>query len=137
MSCIFCDVVNRSIKAKIIDENELSLAFMDINPVSDGHILVISKKHYRCFSETPPETLASMASLCYKVANKISNSKLKPLGFNYLCNEGEIAGQIIFHVHIHIIPKYKKDEGFKPSAVKRHNLNSSLDEIYQMIMDSK
>ena len=86
MDCVFCGIVKKEVPAKIVAENEKALAFMDVNPASDGHTVVISKKHYRCFSETPPETLASMASLCYKVANKISNSKLKPLGFNYLCN---------------------------------------------------
>ncbi len=111
--CIFCKIANKEIETNIIAENELAIAFLDTSPVSDGHTLIIPKKHFRNFSETPEEYLTAVSNLAKEVANKIKCSKLDPWGFNYLSNEESIAGQVIFHFHIHIIPKYGKDEGFK------------------------
>jgi len=78
MSCVFCEIVKGQIPAKIIGENEKAIAFMDVNPISDGHVIVISKQHYPCFSETPVDVLQSIVALAHLVANKIANSKLKP-----------------------------------------------------------
>lgn len=112
MSCIFCDIVNKKIPANIIDENKNAIAFLDINPISDGHTVIISKNHYENLRVCPDEVLSDMICLAKKVAIKISDSKLQPWGFNYLCNDQKIAGQEIMHAHIHVIPKYGKNEGF-------------------------
>ncbi len=136
MSCVFCAIVKGQIPAKIVGENENAIAFMDANPISDGHIIVISKKHYRYFSETPVDVLQSIVSLAHLVANKIANSKLKPWGFNYLFNEGKIANQVIMHVHMHIIPKYGKNEGWKGTKCA-NTFVSDIDEVYQKILKSK
>lgn len=93
-------------------ENEHAIAILDVNPISDGHTLIISKKHYQNFSSCPDEVLSSMSLLSKQVANKLFNSPLKPWGMNYLSNENAIAGQVINHFHIHVIPKYSKNEGF-------------------------
>jgi histidine triad (HIT) family protein len=77
MSCVFCDIVNGIIPAKIIATSEHAIAFLDVSPVSDGHTLVITKKHYKCFSETPDEVLADVTLLAKKVANLIDGT-LKP-----------------------------------------------------------
>lgn len=130
MNCIFCGVVNGEIKAKIIAQNKNALAFLDANPISDGHTLIISKKHYPNISETPNEVLVDMIKLVHIIANRINNSKmLKPWGINYLSNEGKIAGQEINHVHIHVIPKYGKDEGFKFGLAANHIITKTLDEV--------
>ena len=78
MDCVFCGIVKKEVPARIIAENDKAMAFMDVNPAADGHTVVISKEHYRCFSETPVDVLQAMVELCHTVANKISNSKLKP-----------------------------------------------------------
>ena len=132
MDCVFCAILKGEIPAKIVGENANSLAFLDINPFSDGHTVVIAKQHYKYFSETPKEVLADMVSLCKDVANKISKSKLKPWGFNYLCNEGSIAGQVVMHVHMHVLPKYGKDEGFKFGEAKNKILKP-VDEVFNTI----
>lgn len=136
MSCVFCEIVKGQIPAKIIGENEKAIAFMDVNPISDGHVIVISKQHYSCFSETPVDVLQSIVALAHLVANKIANSKLKPWGFNYLFNEGKIANQAIMHVHMHIIPKYGKNEGWKGTKCA-NTFVSDIDEVYQKILKSK
>lgn len=130
MNCVFCGVVNGTIPARIIAENKNAIAFLDANPMSDGHTLVISKMHYTNISETPKEVLKDMISLVNIVANRLNNSKmLKPWGINYLSNEGKIAGQEVNHVHIHIIPKYGKDEGFKFGLANNHIITKTLDEV--------
>ena len=136
MDCVFCGIVKKEVPAKIVAENEKALAFMDVNPASDGHTVVISKKHYRCFSETPVDVLQAMVELCHTVANKIANSKLKPWGFNYLCNEGKIAQQVVMHVHMQVIPKYGKDEGWKSTRCKNIFVND-VQQVYQTIMKAK
>ena len=70
------------------------------------------------------------------VAHKISKSKLKPWGFNYLCNENKIAGQEVMHVHMHVIPKYGKDEGFKFGKCKNIFVND-IDKTYNIIKSTK
>lgn len=112
MSCIFCDIVSKKMPAYVIAENDNALAFLDINPISDGHTVIISKKHYANLRECPEEVLSDMIKLTKIVANKISDSKLKPWGFNYLSNDQKISGQEIMHIHFHVIPKYGKNEGF-------------------------
>ena len=77
-SCVFCAILNKEIPARIIAENENALAFLDVNPIADGHTVVISKNHYKYLSETPTEVLSDMIKLCHEVANKIANSSLKP-----------------------------------------------------------
>ena len=132
MDCVFCALVKGEIPAKIVGQNANALAFLDINPFSDGHTVIISKKHYKYFSETPKEVLDDMTNLCQDIAVKISKSKLKPWGFNYLCNEGNVAGQVVMHVHMHVIPKYGRDEGFKFGEAKNKILKS-VDEVYKII----
>lgn len=113
MDCIFCKIVEKQIPAKIIAENEGAVAFLDIQPMSDGHTVVIPKKHVMNLSQADKKTLHDVMDLVQEVSLTIQDSSLKPWGFNYLSNEGSIAGQVVMHFHIHVIPKYGKAEGFK------------------------
>ena len=110
--CIFCKIINNELPSYKLCENKHAIAILDVSPISDGHTLIISKKHYQNFSSCPDEVLSSMSLLSKQVANKLFNSSLKPWGMNYLSNENAIAGQVINHFHIHVIPKYSKNEGF-------------------------
>ena len=132
-SCVFCAIFNKEIPARIIAENENALALLDVNPIADGHTIIISKNHYKYLSETPTEVLSDMIKLCHEVANKIANSSLKPWAFNYFPNEGKLAGQEVMHIHSHVIPKYGKQEGFKFGLAKNHYVNNDLDYIYKQI----
>lgn len=112
MSCIFCDIASGKAKCFKLAENKNALAFLDISPLADGHTVIISKKHYPNWQDTPTDVLKDMADLSKEVAT-ILEKKLKPWGFNYLSNQGDIAGQAVMHVHLHVIPKYYKGQGFK------------------------
>ncbi|WP_246938834.1 HIT family protein [Bacillus pinisoli] len=109
--CIFCKIVKGEIPSAKVFENEHVLAFLDISQVSKGHTLVIPKVHKENVFELTPE----IAQEIFKVVPKISNSikkQFSPIGLNLLNNNGEQAGQSVFHFHLHIIPRYGKGDGF-------------------------
>jgi histidine triad (HIT) family protein len=78
MECIFCKIVNKEIPAKIIAENKGALAFLDIEPISDGHTIVISKKHYKNLSQCDNETLHDVLDLVKEISQNMQDSSLKP-----------------------------------------------------------
>jgi len=109
--CIFCKIIKGDIPSHKVYEDENCFVFLDIKPNNPGHSLVIPKDHFENIYTTPDETLARMILCAKKVAVAIKNS-LDADGINITMNNEEAAGQIIFHTHIHIIPRYKAD-GFK------------------------
>lgn len=111
MECLFCEIVEKKKSAYIIVENEGAVAILDVAPSSDGHILLISKKHLVNISEVDEQTWNYLLPLMKKIINKLK-IVFQPAGFNFISNMGEVAYQSIFHLHLHIIPKYTKDRGF-------------------------
>lgn len=128
--CIFCKIVKKEIPAKILLENEYAMAFLDVNPIANGHCIVIPKKHINnlmvCDND---EILYETMKMVRQVAKILDASKLQPWGINYLSNQGPMAGQVIYHWHFHVIPKYAKNEGMiltsKPSDLE--DLDDVLD----------
>ena len=108
MDCIFCKIVRGEISSSKVYEDENFLAFLDIHPVRPGHTLVIPKQHYDDLLTTPPSVVSDL----YQIVQKISAGVVKGVGaegFNLGLNNGRAAGQIIFHTHVHIIPRVAKD----------------------------
>ena len=106
--CIFCKIVAGQIPATKIYEDDKVLAFMDIGPISDGHVLVVPKQHYEKVHECPPEVLADIGARLGKIAGAVS-SAMNSDGYNVLCNNGRAAGQLVDHLHFHIIPRMTGD----------------------------
>jgi histidine triad (HIT) family protein len=106
--CIFCKIAKKEIPADIIYEDTGVLAFLDISPVNIGHTLVIPKEHFVNIYETPEDVLAGMMKAA-KLISKAIKSETKADGINITMNNDPAAGQIIFHSHIHIIPRLEKD----------------------------
>ncbi|MFP3870358.1 MAG: HIT family protein [Syntrophobacteria bacterium] len=106
--CIFCKIVRGDIPSAKILETDTVLAFLDINPVSKGHTLVVPKKHYAAFSDIPPEVLIRLAEALQKVGIAV-RSQLNSDGYNILLNNGLAAGQLIDHAHFHLIPRNQGD----------------------------
>lgn len=102
--CIFC----KRPETEILAENDLALAFFDKYPVNEGHVLIIPKRHVESFFETTWEELAAINELLFAVKDKLAN-KFSPDGYNIGVNVGRAAGQTIFHLHVHIIPRYRGD----------------------------
>lgn len=106
--CIFCNIVSGELPSTTIYEDEHSFAFLDIFPVNKGHTLVVSKKHYADFSQTDADTLARIMQATQRVARAVYTGTGAD-GFNISTNNGAAAGQVIFHIHWHIIPRFSGD----------------------------
>ena len=105
MDCIFCEKLNKN---EYILENELAVAIFDAFPVNKGHMLIIPKRHFASFFEATPEEVLSYMELVNKAKEYLDN-EYNPDGYNIGINIGDAAGQTIFHLHIHIIPRYIGD----------------------------
>lgn len=106
--CIFCKIVAGELPATIIDEDERTIAFMDINPATRGHALVIPREHARNLLDVDDADLAATAAAAKRLASRISD-RLDAAGVNLLNSCGSAAWQTVFHFHIHVIPRYDND----------------------------
>ena len=106
--CVFCAIAAGEIPSFKVYEDDLVLAYLDINPFSKGHTLVIPKEHSKGLLDTDDETLAAVISRVKKVAAHVAAS-LGCDGFNILQNNGEAAGQTVRHLHFHIVPRWTGD----------------------------
>jgi histidine triad (HIT) family protein len=108
-NCVFCAIAANEIPSFKVYEDDLVLAYLDINPFSKEHTLVIPKEHSSGLLDTPEETLAALVARVKKVASHLK-ATLPCDGFNILQNNGEAAGQTVMHIHFHIVPRYGKEE---------------------------
>jgi len=115
MECIFCNIRDREAEAEIIFEDEQVLAFLDIQPVNYGHTLVIPKKHYDNFLTVPKNELDKIIHATQFLAGVVKRS-LNADGFNVISNNGNSAGQSVYHFHFHIIPRFNNDFNLKPKV---------------------
>jgi histidine triad (HIT) family protein len=106
--CSFCNIINRITPAEILYENEDVIAILDINPIHYGHSLIIPRIHCKDFLELPECTYHSILKATNIVTRALVNA-LKLDGFNLFSNNGHIAGQSVFHFHLHITPRYQED----------------------------
>jgi histidine triad (HIT) family protein len=106
--CIFSKIVAGQIPAEKVYEDDVVLAFLDINPISDGHTLVIPKKKYGRLEDCPDELVGQVCSRLGKIARAVV-SAMDAEGYNVFCNNGRAAGQLIDYVHFHIIPRRSGD----------------------------
>ncbi|QDU71663.1 HIT family protein [Mucisphaera calidilacus] len=102
--CIFCRIVAGDIPCHKLHKDEHTLAFLDINPTAPGHTLLIPKAHNARLDEMPGETMAKLGAVLPRLAGAVAGAVGAP-GYNILQNNGAEAGQAVFHVHFHIIPR--------------------------------
>ena len=106
--CIFCKLVKSEIPSYKVFENDFVLAFLDIAPVNPGHTLVIPKVHYANFEEIPQEYLFEIMKIVQRVGRSLKDN-LHVAGYNVLLNNDPVAGQIVNHLHFHLIPRKESD----------------------------
>ena len=106
--CLFCKIVAGEIPATRVHEDERTVAFMDINPATRGHVLVVPREHTRDLLSIDPEDLAAVATAAQKLA-KVMPDRLGADGVNLLNSCGRPAWQTVFHFHMHVIPRYQGD----------------------------
>lgn len=109
MSCLFCDILAGKIPATFVYRDEHTAAFMDIQPVNPGHVLVIPTAHAVGLHDLTEADGARMFSVGQKVTAALKASGLKCEGVNLFLADGEAAMQEVFHVHLHVFPRYKGD----------------------------
>ena len=106
--CVFCGIAAGRLPCTTLYEDDDAMAFMDIGPVVKGHALVIPKRHYDPITETPPDVLQRLIVLVQKVA-KAQKAGLGADGINVTQANGATAGQIVPHIHFHVIPRFVRD----------------------------
>ena len=106
--CLFCKIVAGEIPSTIVAQDERTVAFMDINPATLGHVLVIPRAHARDLHDVDVEDLAAVAATAQRVAAR-ALERLDAAGVNLLNSSGRAAWQTVFHFHVHVIPRYEGD----------------------------
>lgn len=132
--CIFCKLANGEISTRTLYEDEAFRVIMDASPATKGHALILPKEHADNLYELPDETAGKVMVLAKKMANRMKE-KLSCDGFNLVQNNGEIAGQTIFHFHLHLIPRYnddKQDILWEPRSFS----DEEMDEIQNAMADN-
>lgn len=107
-NCIFCKLANKDIPTNIIYEDDRFTVILDVSPATRGHALILPKNHAANIYELPDEDAAAVFVLAKKLATKMTEI-LHCDGFNIVQNNGEVAGQTVFHFHMHLIPRYLND----------------------------
>src|SRR2546427_5337233 len=106
--CIFCNIIERHAPADIVYEDQHSIAFLDIYPLNPRHTLVVSKKHYATLDEMPPEEVGLLFATVAKVMKDVKEA-VGADGINIGQSNGKAASQDVFHVHVHIIPRFSQE----------------------------
>lgn len=108
-ACVFCDIVAGRSEASVVYRDSRCMAIMDICPVNTGHVLVIPLNHATDLADLEPGAGGALFEAAQQIAAAIRQSTLNPYGINLLLADGEAAGQEVFHVHLHVLPRYLGD----------------------------
>jgi diadenosine tetraphosphate (Ap4A) HIT family hydrolase len=132
LNCVFCAIVSGAAPASVVHEDSNLIAFCDLMPVNRGHLLIAPKWHATNLAELPAETGALMFPLAQRLAARIRASELRCDGINLVLADGRAAGQTVFHVHLHVIPRMVKD-GFALHGGTRAATRSDLDQVAALL----
>jgi histidine triad (HIT) family protein len=105
-SCVFCKIARKQVPASCVYEDENVMAFLDIRPLNEGHTLVIPKEHYETIYEIPEEQIAYLHRIVKRTALAVKKAT-KADGISIFQQNGKAAGQEIFHLHVHVVPRYE------------------------------
>lgn len=133
MDCLFCQIANKEKPAQIIYEDDAVTAVLDIFPKAIGHTMVLPKKHAQTILDLSPEEIGPIFDGVRKVT-QLLNDKIKPEGFTIGINHGKVSGQVIEHLHIHVIPRFGNDKGGSIHSVVDNPPKESLEEIRNKIL---
>ena len=130
-NCIFCKIANGEIPSKTLYEDDSFRVILDLGPATKGHALIIPKEHYANLYELPEETAGEVMKLAKRMVVKMTE-RLECEGFNLVQNNGDLAGQTVFHFHMHMIPRYQADGqkiGWKPQDATQEELEEVKNKI--------
>ncbi|MBE0535870.1 MAG: HIT family protein [Phycisphaerae bacterium] len=125
-TCVFCSIVAGEIPCVKVYEDASVLAFLDVAPVSEGHTLVIPKRHFETLDQCPADVLSEIMVCAGKLARAVV-AAADADGYNALCNNGKAAGQVVGHVHLHVIPRCAGDGIFARWPAGKYGLGRAED----------
>jgi histidine triad (HIT) family protein len=126
--CIFCAIVDGRAPSRRVAEDDGTVAFLDIFPLTRGHTLVIPKRHCDSLLDCPPEDLRAVGAMAQRVARAaMDEAGLAADGVNLLQANGAVAFQTVFHFHVHVLPRYDHD-GFRLPFERKPGVDADLDE---------
>ena len=128
--CIFCKIISSEIPSKTVYEDDDFKAILDISPASKGHVIILPKYHAKDLFELPDEVAGKIMIVAKKIATAVKKA-FNPDGVNILQNNGVAAGQTVFHLHVHVIPRYKDDT---VDVTWKQRSDYDLDEVYEKIV---
>jgi histidine triad (HIT) family protein len=131
-TCTFCQIAKGQLEARLIYEDQLTLAFLDINPLAPGHTLVIPKAHYEHLEDLPTEQFGPFFEAVRLVTQRIQQAlgvEATTIGIN----NGRAAGQAVPHLHVHIVPRRTGDGGGSIHTIVHSGGSLSLDEVHRLI----
>ena len=105
-SCIFCRIAQKQIPASLVYEDEKVMAFLDIRPLNEGHTLVIPKEHYENIFDIPEQLITYLHGIVKRIAIAVEKAT-KADGISIIQQNGKAAGQEVFHLHVHVVPRYE------------------------------
>jgi histidine triad (HIT) family protein len=105
-TCIFCRIAQKEVPASLVYEDEKALAFLDIRPLNEGHILIIPKEHYENIFDIPEQLITYMHGIVKRIAIAVEKAT-KADGISIIQQNGKAAGQEVFHLHVHVVPRYE------------------------------
>lgn len=108
-SCVFCDILKGREEASFVFRDDRVSVFMDIRPINPGHLLIVPNSHASYLADLDPETGSRMFQAAQKMAQALRRSGLRCEGVNFFLADGAAAHQEIFHVHLHVFPRYRGD----------------------------
>jgi histidine triad (HIT) family protein len=126
--CVFCSIVAGESPASFVHESDRIVAFMDINPVTPGHLLVVPRRHRPDLADVAPEVAAEMMVVAQSLAEALRSSPVRSEGINLFYADGEAAGQEVFHAHLHVFPRWEGD-GFAISRRVIESPRAALDQL--------
>lgn len=107
-NCVFCKIISGDIPSTVLYEDDNFKAIMDISPASKGHVIILTRKHFENLFELEDKEAEKVIVIARKIATAMKK-ELNCDGINFLQNNGKAAGQSVFHIHFHLIPRYKDD----------------------------
>lgn len=140
--CIFCFIVNGDAPVSLVYEDDIASVFMTIGPVNDGHTLVIPKKHVTYLSDLDEDIAMHLFKIAQRTATAIRASSVRCEGINMFLADGEAAFQEVFHLHLHVFPRYQGDDfklvanwDYQPDRNALNNVAAEIRRAYQRLFD--
>jgi len=134
MDCIFCKIGKKEVPSEVIYEDGEVLAFLDINPISLGHSVVIPKIHAQNVLDLDDGLVGPVFGVVKKVTGMLQKA-LNPQGFTIGINHGKVSGQAVDHLHVHVIPRFEGDGGSSLHSVVQNKPQESVSETKKRILN--